>query len=168
MTMQDIPIMIADDNLPMRTMVSAMLRACEFRTIFQCADGREAAEFVRERPVDIAIIDLKMPRLDGLAFTRWVRTGNEVRDPGLPIIMLTGHTDLATLIAARDAGVTEILSKPLCTEQLVRRINAVIMKPRPFVMAPRYAGPDRRRRERISPDLQRRATDAGRKDESAG
>ena len=59
--------------------------------------------------------------------------------------MITGYTEEARVRAARDVGVTEVLCKPVTAEGLTKRLLEVIERPRPFVKAPKYTGPDRRR-----------------------
>ncbi|MBO6633648.1 MAG: response regulator, partial [Parvibaculum sp.] len=64
----------------------------------------------------------------------------------VPIIMVSGHTDLASVERARDIGVTEFLSKPISARSLYERLIQVLDRPRQFVETPTYRGPDRRRR----------------------
>ena len=61
--------------------------------------------------------------------------------------MMTGHAERAEVEAARDAGVTEFLLKPLTLRAMVDRLEAAIQRPRAFIRAPSYFGPDRRRRD---------------------
>ncbi len=71
-------------------------------------------------------------------------------NPFVPIIMLTGHSEKKHVMAARDAGVTEFLAKPLSAKALYERILNVVMNPRPFVAHQnlfRPRSPPRRRRE---------------------
>jgi DNA-binding NtrC family response regulator len=63
-----------------------------------------------------------------------------------PVIMITGHSTLQRVQAARNAGVNEFLAKPLTARGVVERISQVINHPRQYVRAPNYFGPDRRRR----------------------
>ena len=60
--------------------------------------------------------------------------------------MLTSQATPSHIAAARDAGVTEILSKPLVVRQLLERLHAVVHHPRVFIRTDSYFGPDRRRR----------------------
>jgi DNA-binding response OmpR family regulator len=64
-----------------------------------------------------------------------------------PIIMLTANSEVDYVVRARDMGVTEFLAKPFNVEGLYRRLVAVIARPRAFVNADGYFGPDRRRRQ---------------------
>jgi len=66
-------------------------------------------------------------------------------DLDLPVIMVSGHTERARIVAARDAGVNEFIAKPITARNLFLRIAQVVERPRPFVRASSYFGPDRRR-----------------------
>jgi DNA-binding response OmpR family regulator len=78
---------------------------------------------------------------------RLVRTGKDSPNPFVPIIMLTGHTEMHRVIEARDAGVHEFLAKPISAKGLYSRVKSIIERPRPFIRAGLYFGPDRRRRQ---------------------
>ncbi len=95
----------------------------------------------------MAIVDFQMSPIDGVEFTRLVRNAADSPNPFLPIIMLTGHAAKARVEEARDAGVTEFVVKPVTARAVLDRINAVILRPRPFVRTGEYFGPDRRRRQ---------------------
>jgi DNA-binding response OmpR family regulator len=64
--------------------------------------------------------------------------------------MLTGHTEMNRVMEARDAGVHEFLAKPISAKSIYARIRAIIERPRPFIRAGVYFGPDRRRRNNPS------------------
>ncbi|HAC59422.1 MAG TPA: hypothetical protein DCF73_13860 [Rhodobiaceae bacterium] len=66
----------------------------------------------------------------------------------VPIIMVSGHTDIASVERARDIGISEFLSKPISARGLYERLIQVLDRPRQFVETPTYRGPDRRRRDR--------------------
>jgi DNA-binding response OmpR family regulator len=66
-------------------------------------------------------------------------------NPYVAIIMLTGHSEKKRVMAARDAGVTEFLAKPISAKGLYQRIINVVANPRPFIKTKTYFGPDRRR-----------------------
>jgi two-component system, chemotaxis family, chemotaxis protein CheY len=140
-------ILVVDDNPHMRAIVVAILRGIGVRTIREAADGATALEIVRDTPPDIIITDYSMQPLDGIAFTRMLRTAEDSSHPQVPIIMMTGYADRVTVAAARDAGINEILVKPVSAKSTLQRLIAVIDQPRSFVQSPRYTGPDRRRRD---------------------
>jgi DNA-binding response OmpR family regulator len=84
-----------------------------------------------------------MAPMDGLELTRLIRTSEDSPDPFVPIIMLSGHVD--RMRAARDAGVSEFMMKPVSVRTFLACLGAVVERPRPFVRANGYFGPDRRR-----------------------
>lgn len=138
-------ILVVDDNAQMRTIIGTVLLAAGVGKIWYAPTGRHGLERLHERDFDVVYVDHEMPEMDGLGFIRRVRRlDGDLRY--MPIIMLTGHADVAHICAARDAGMTEFLTKPVTARDILHRLNAVIMHPRKFVLADGYRGPDRRRR----------------------
>jgi DNA-binding response OmpR family regulator len=86
-----------------------------------------------------------MPIFDGLELTQMIRQPGGNANPYVPIIMMTGHSEKRRVTAARDAGITEFLAKPVSAKGLYERIVSVIVNPRPFIKTKTYFGPDRRR-----------------------
>ncbi len=80
-----------------------------------------------------------------------VRFGDDSPIPKVPIIMLTGHTDLHRVCEDRDAGVNEFLAKPISVQTLCSRLVSLIEYPRPFIRTKTYFGPCRRRRNLGAP-----------------
>jgi CheY-like chemotaxis protein len=146
----------------MRAIVATVLIGVGVKHVFEARDGLEALDAVKEWHADLAIVDFQMAPLDGVEFTRMVRSAPDSKNPYLPIIMMTGHSERSRVLEARDAGVTEFVAKPLTAKSILARIQAVIYHPRPFIRCAQYFGPDRRRRE--DPDYRgpwRRSADAG-------
>ena len=139
--------LLVDDNHHMRAIVGAILHGVGVRHVREATDGAEALQAMREGPIDIAIVDFKMSPLDGVQFTQLVRNSPDSVDPFLPIIMLTGFAERNRVFEARDAGITELVVKPVTARSLLDRINIVIYRPRPFIRSGDYFGPCRRRRE---------------------
>lgn len=138
--------LVVDDNHYMRVIVCTMLRAMGITHIREASDGAEALEIVRDWRPDVIIVDLVMEHLDGIEFTRLLRTGVDSPHPYVPIIMMTGHTDRTHVLAARDAGVNEFVAKPLTARALIDRMKSVIDNERAWVKCTTYTGPDRRRK----------------------
>jgi DNA-binding response OmpR family regulator len=82
--------------------------------------------------------------IDGYALTRRIRR-SDLDCRMAPIIMVTAEATAAAILAARDAGLHEFLRKPYTARDLNRRLEAVTLKPRDWVEAVQYIGPDRRR-----------------------
>ncbi|MCW8835394.1 MAG: response regulator [Rhodospirillales bacterium] len=140
-------VLIVDDNSHMRTLVKEILRAFGIRNPHEATDGADALKELRIYAADIVICDIHMEPLNGIEFVQMIRTAKDSANPYVPIIMLTGHTEATEVYAARDAGATEFIGKPVSATQLYRRLIEVIEHPRPFVKTRTYMGPDRRRRE---------------------
>lgn len=139
--------LVVDDNKHMRALVKTILHALGSKAVLEAGDGADAFKELRHFPADIIICDWNMSPLDGLDFVRLVRTGKDSPNPFVPIIMLTGHTEMHRVVEARDAGVHEFLAKPISAKGLYARVKSIIDNPRPFVRAGLYFGPDRRRRQ---------------------
>jgi CheY-like chemotaxis protein len=141
----DLRVLVVDDNLRMRAIVGEILGAAGIRNLRFSPDGQDALRVLTEFQPDVCIVDHEMPASNGLQFLSAVRNGNPAIRY-LPIIMLTGHSDMRRLVAARDLGVNEFLSKPVTARTLLTRIHAAVSSPRAFVEGEAYNGPDRRRR----------------------
>ncbi len=114
-------ILIADDDPLLRRTLSDILRAAA--EVIEAADGAEALRLCIERRPDVAVIDLVMPRLDGLETIRRLR----VECPGLRIIAVSGggrnrYTDILEL--ADRLGADAVLAKPFSPRQLLGVIGA--------------------------------------------
>lgn len=160
--LENLRVLLVDDNQHMRAIVTTVLAGVGVRHIRETRDGAEALEALKEWPADVAIVDFQMFPIDGVEFTRMVRNAPDSKNPYLPIVMMTGHSERSRVVEARDAGVTEFVAKPLTAKSVLERLQAVIYRPRPFVRSASYFGPDRRRRD--DPAYQgpwRRAADAG-------
>ena len=135
-----------DDNEHMRNLLRAMLFAFGFKSVQSEEDGRAALSAMHILKPDIVVTDYSMHPVDGIEFVKGVRALNSPM-AWTPVIMVTGHKERHYVERARDAGVTELLSKPVTARDLFLRIKEVIERPRPFIKAPSFLGPDRRRRK---------------------
>ncbi|MDB5735662.1 MAG: two-component system response regulator [Alphaproteobacteria bacterium] len=138
--------LIVEDNAHMRALLRALLNSVGIKDIAEAPHGEAALRVLRERKSDLVLSDLAMKPMDGLEFTRQVRNSDASPNPFVPIIMITGHTEKHRVEAARDAGVTEFLAKPITAANLYARIAEIVERPRAFVRCEGYFGPDRRRR----------------------
>ena len=138
--------MIVDDNRHMRKLVKTILQTLGVRDFMEADNGADAFAELARFPADIIICDWNMEPMDGLEFTRHVRTSPESTNPFVPILMLTGHSEMERVVIARDAGINEFLTKPISARGLYARIRSIIERPRQFIRLETYFGPDRRRR----------------------
>lgn len=138
--------LVVDDSPSMRAIIATVLRSYGARRLFECDNGPAALNELAANPLDFLIIDYAMPGMDGVEVARHLRRTRESASNMAPIILMTAHTDRRRIEAARDAGVNEILMKPVSPKALVERIAFIIEHPRRYIRAPDYIGPDRRRR----------------------
>ena len=144
-------VLVLDDNRNMRALIEAILFALGIRNIHEAPDVKQAFRDLQYFRADIVITDWHMKPLNGLDFVRMVRSGKESPNRYVPIIMLTGHTELHRVCEARDAGVNEFLSKPVSAKAMYSRIASIIEFPRMFIHSKTYFGPCRRRRNLGAP-----------------
>jgi two-component system chemotaxis response regulator CheY len=144
--LEHLKILIVEDNQHMRSLLRSLLNSVGIRDIVEANNGSTGLTVLRERKCDLVLSDLAMKPMNGLDFSRAVRTSDGSPNPFVPIIMITGHTEKHQVEAARDAGVTEFLVKPITAQSLFSRIAEIVERPRAFVRCENYFGPDRRRR----------------------
>ena len=153
-------ILLVDDNHYMRVLLAEILRAIGVKDIFEANDGAEGLQMMRDHEVDVVMTDLSMQPLDGIDFVRLLRNSPDSPNQMAPVIMITGHSTLARVHEAREAGVNEFLAKPLTARGVIERLHQAVENPRPYVRSDDYFGPDRRRRNDASyKGPFRRATD---------
>lgn len=143
--LEKLNILIVEDNKHMQILLKEILRSFRINQIRVADDGADGIKELKSFATDIVICDWNMQPIDGLDFTRMVRTSSDSSNPYVPIILLTGHTESSRVMEARDAGITEFLAKPVSAVGLYKRICAVVDRPRQFIKTSRYTGPDRRR-----------------------
>ncbi|MFQ5763781.1 MAG: two-component system response regulator [Rhodospirillales bacterium] len=147
LTVQDLKVLIVDDDRSMRTLIRNVLMQLGVQDVSDVPDGAQALEDIRAFRPNLILCDMKMEPVGGIEFVRQLRADKDSVFRFVPIIMITAYADLNTVAEARDAGVTEFMAKPLSAAALEKRINRVLKNSRPFVEAPDFAGPDRRRNQ---------------------
>lgn len=167
---KNIAILVLDNESKIADLIKGVLCKLGFSShlIFTASDGFEGIDILRKRNIDLIINDWELlpqkeyleiqknsvvqsehgdfPPVNGANFVRCLRRSPKSPNPFIPVIMLTGPTLPNHILYARDAGVNEILIKPIAAEDLARRIVAVVEQPREFITCPTYRGPCRRRK----------------------
>lgn len=138
-------VLVVEDNAFMLKVVKDILRAFGIRDIKTADDGAGALRELKVSSPDFIILDWKMDPIDGIEFLKMLRTASDSANPTVPVIMLTGHTEIEKVMKARDAGANEFLSKPISATALYKRIVSIIERPRLFISSNRFKGPCRRR-----------------------
>jgi CheY-like chemotaxis protein len=137
--------LVIDDNAHMRRILRTLLHGFGARDVYEAEDGAAGLEAFTHYVPDIVLTDWAMPIFDGLELAQMIRQPGANANPFTPIIMLTGHSEKRRVMAARDAGITEFMVKPISAKALYQRILNIVANPRPFIKTKSYFGPDRRR-----------------------
>ncbi|MGF7175321.1 response regulator [Azospirillum doebereinerae] len=154
-------VLVVEDSAFIRTVLTATLRAIGVGTVHAVTSGAAAIRFFEGRragrppgaapsaaPVDLVISDLVMPEVDGLMLLRWLRASPRSPDKFLPVLMLSGAADRQYVEQARDLGATDFIAKPFSAQTIASRLLFAVARPRRFVLAAGYFGPDRRRTDK--------------------
>ena len=154
---------------PMIGLVSSVLKIFGFKHVFTATEGKEAFDLVCKNDPDLVITDWMMEPMDGLEFTKMIRRNPMAPNPYVPVMMMTGFSSKLRVESARDMGVTEFLVKPFSSRDLYARVVQIIERPRQFVDAGAFFGPDRRRKlVRDYSGARRRGEDQGDDKNSGG
>jgi two-component system KDP operon response regulator KdpE len=119
--MNPLRILIVDDEPPIRRFLRTALAAQDYR-VEEAGDGEAALDFLRRNPVDLLVLDLGLPGIDGLEVIRHLRGAGKA----IPIIILSSRDDEAGKVAALDLGADDYVSKPFGMEELSARIRAAL------------------------------------------
>jgi len=117
-------VLIIDDQDFVRAIIRKMLGQIGIANVVEARDGTSGLDVVDRDGPDLVICDVRMRPLDGFGFVRAVRT--QPKTAKLPVILLTAHTDAATLDLAEEIGVDAILAKPVLAPALKDKIVEVI------------------------------------------
>ncbi len=113
-------VLVADDEPAVRTSLERAL-ALKGYDVTLAVNGREALDLVNESPVAALVLDVMMPRLDGLEVCRRLRSGGD----RTPILLLTARDAVDDRVAGLDAGADDYLVKPFALDELLARLRAI-------------------------------------------
>jgi two-component system, response regulator PdtaR len=125
-------------------LLSDLLRNLGATQVYTAATTAEAMRMAASTDPQLILVEHAGPELDGCAFVSALRR-SRLGCRKAAVIMITAEATPSAIIAARDAGVHEFLRKPYTVKELLRRLEAVALKPRDWIEAQMYVGPDRRR-----------------------
>ena len=120
--MSNIQILVVDDESRMRKLVKDFLQR-EGYSVLEAGDGMEAMDIFYEQKIDLVILDVMMPRMDGWQTCREIR-----RDSTVPIIMLTARSEERDELQGFELGVDEYISKPFSPKILVARVGSLLKR----------------------------------------
>jgi len=114
-------ILVADDDLAILHVLDTVLSGDGYQVV-TAEDGETAVELARHNGFDLILLDVQMPRLDGIAAARKLRS--DPRLAGVPIVMLTARTADKDIEAAFAEGVTDYITKPFAVSQMRARVRS--------------------------------------------
>ena len=136
-------VLIVDPQAAAAKLLSDLLRDITLCQIWTAADAQRGMLLAQRIDPHIVFVE-QCPGLDGAALTRDLRR-SDFACRKAPVILVTVEATASAILGARDAGVHEFLRKPYTIKDLMRRLEAVILRPRDWVEGVGYVGPDRRR-----------------------
>ncbi|MFN2110593.1 MAG: response regulator transcription factor [Anaerolineae bacterium] len=116
-------ILVVDDELQIVRVARSYLEKGGFR-VLTASNGKEALFVARHEKPDLVVLDLQMPEMDGLEFTRRVRA----EQPDIAIIMLTARVEEMDRILGLELGADDYMTKPFSPRELVARVRAVLRR----------------------------------------
>jgi DNA-binding response OmpR family regulator len=116
-------ILVVEDDTPLATFVRKGLEA-EHYAVDTAADGEMACCLALESDYDLLLLDLNLPKLDGIEVLRTVRA----RKPDLPVLVLTARSRIEDRVQALDSGADDCLNKPFSFTELSARVRALLRR----------------------------------------
>jgi len=123
MDQDKIRVLIAEDEDGLRATIAAWLGDEGF-VVEEASNGLDAIKLVQSHDFDIALLDIKMPGINGLEVLRFIKKNSAATD----IVMMTAMSDVSMAVEAMKLGAKEYLSKPIDLEQLVPQLRSLIRK----------------------------------------
>ena len=116
-------VLLVDDEESVQKVLTYPLEREGYRVV-QARDGEEALERYRAEPVDLVVLDLMLPRLDGLAVCRSLREARSA----VPIIMLTARGDEGDKVLGLELGADDYITKPFSIREFMSRVRALLRR----------------------------------------
>ena len=116
-------ILAVDDEMPIRRLVQINLQRAGYRVTMAC-DGQEALLKMQADPVDLLVLDIGMPNMDGLELLRRLKADPETA--GMPIILLTGKKRDGDVVEGWHAGADSYLTKPFHPTELLATVQQLL------------------------------------------
>jgi DNA-binding response OmpR family regulator len=115
-------VLVVDDEQIVRDVVTSYLEREGYRTL-EAADGEAARRFLEQGEPNLVVLDVMLPKIDGLELCRWIRSRSD-----LPVIMLTAREEETDRIVGLELGADDYVTKPFSPRELVARVRTVLRR----------------------------------------
>jgi DNA-binding response OmpR family regulator len=116
-------VLVADDDKDIRALLRIVLEEAGYE-VADASDGEEALRLALERPPDLIVLDVMMPKLDGITVTGELRATERTRE--VPIILLSARTHWESIQRGKTAGADEYMTKPFVPDELQRAAQSLL------------------------------------------
>ena len=137
-------ILLLEQSQNSLDMLSQIFMGFGARSCHRASTIEEAARVAKHATVDLIVADPSLGEEDGLDFVRWLRRSDLEPNRTTPVIVVSADASIAAIRAARDAGGSFYLAKPISPKTLLDRITWIMRDSRSFVVSDNFVGPDRR------------------------
>ncbi|MFH0763251.1 MAG: response regulator [Candidatus Omnitrophota bacterium] len=120
-----VKILVVDDDPDIRDILKLTLSEENYE-VFEAKDGEEALKVINSKPLDLVLLDYKIPKIDGRQVCQLVKKDLLLRH--LPIIMVTGKGDISDRVGGIDAGADDYVVKPFEPKELLARIRMILRR----------------------------------------
>ena len=120
--MNERKVLVVDDDPGMREVLESIL-VLENTLVYTAVDGKDAVQKTLALMPDLILLDVNMPKLNGLTFCKAIRAGKETRN--IPVIIITSLTAAGRLEECMEAGADDFLGKPFAVEELLIRVRGM-------------------------------------------
>lgn len=139
----DILPLIVDPDIQSKALLRKLLTAFGVTRIMSAQATDDALMMLRREKFHIVFLDEAAGPLKPMHFLKMLRRDQHSEDAAVPVVMITAQIDAAKMTAARDAGMNDVISKPVNLPAIERQLRAALT-PRPFIISKNFVGPDRR------------------------
>lgn len=163
--LEKIQVLLVNSSERALEVIATMFQQIGFKHVVTASNGEDAAFLMRQMRIDVVVVDDTLAKptqpgklakgweeATGIEFVRMLRHSPFSPNPFALTVMLVDGLTTERLLEARDAGVNEIVTKPINAQEFCMRITHIFDRPRNFVTAPAYKGPCRRRKGGASPE----------------
>ncbi|MBV9546140.1 MAG: response regulator transcription factor, partial [Chloroflexi bacterium] len=124
-SVQTATVLVVDDDPRILSMMRRVLELDGY-SVLSTQDGEQALEIIRQQDIDLLVLDVMMPGLDGFDVCRMVR-----RESGVPILMLTARDEATDKVTGLDCGADDYVVKPFNPDELLARLRALLRRVQP-------------------------------------